>query len=81
MTPFQPSVNASPLSSTILLPNPSVLQPSNQGGNVGLPTSTGATLGGPMLPSGVVPGKTPGKRVSSATAGGVEKKKKALKRL
>ncbi|KAF8588042.1 hypothetical protein K439DRAFT_1406754 [Ramaria rubella] len=69
ITPFQPSVNASPFSNTVIPPSPTstVLQPSNQAGNIGI----------------VVPpsGKTSGKRVSSVTAGGVEKKKKALKRL
>ncbi|KAF8502993.1 ubiquitin-conjugating enzyme/RWD-like protein [Hysterangium stoloniferum] len=71
ITPFQPSVNASSLVNTIIPPTPAstVLQPSSQAGN--------------RLPGVGVPptGKTPGKRVSSVVAGGVEKKKKALKRL
>ncbi|KIJ26217.1 hypothetical protein M422DRAFT_785297 [Sphaerobolus stellatus SS14] len=78
ITPFQPSVNASPMSNSMLLPN--VLQPS---GNVtGLSSSeTAPSSLGSALPSAVSGGKTSGKRVSSTAAGGVEKKKKALKRL
>jgi len=71
ITPFQPSVNAASLVNTIIPPTPTstVLQPSSQAGN--------------RLPGVGVPptGKTPGKRASSVVAGGVEKKKKALKRL
>ncbi|KAF8512798.1 ubiquitin-conjugating enzyme/RWD-like protein, partial [Gautieria morchelliformis] len=79
ITPFQPSVNASPVTSTstILPPSPAastVLQPSS---NIG--PAPGAS--DPAAPAAASGGKTSGKRVSSVVAGGVEKKKKALKRL